>query len=165
MADALNDLSRVLWHQRQAMEQLLFRVEVQQMLLAADRTRWVSAAAADVERVLDAIRDREIERAIIVAAVVEELGLDKENPSLRELSEAVPSPWGVILNEHRQAFLTLTGEIEHGTRHNRELLERGYQVTRELLASLTGDTAPSGYSADGSAARLSPAGHLLDRAV
>jgi flagellar biosynthesis/type III secretory pathway chaperone len=166
MADVLNELSRVLWQQRQDLDRLLFRVEVQQMLLIAGRDRWVAAAAADVEAVMDSIRHREIHRAVVVTAAARELGIDRPDPSLRELAEVVPDPWGSILNDHRQAFLTLTGEIEQCTRHNRELLHRGFELTRELIASLTGDdTGALGYQADGSAARLAPAAHLLDRAV
>jgi flagellar biosynthesis/type III secretory pathway chaperone len=162
MADALNELSRVLWQQRQDLDRLLFRVEVQQMLLVAGRDRWVTAAAADV---MDSIRHREIHRAMVVATVAQELGLDHTDPSLTELATLAPSPWGSILNDHRQAFLTVTGEIEQCTRHNRELLNRGFELTRELIASLTGDPGALGYQADGSFARLTPATHLVDRAV
>jgi len=165
MADALNELSRVLWQQRQDLDRLLFRMEVQQMLLVAGRERWVAEAAADVEAVMDNIRHREIKRAMVVAEVAKELGLDDREPSLRELSEIVPAPWDGILSDHRQAFLTLTGEIEQCTRHNRELLNRGFELTRELVAFLTGDAGPYGYQADGSSARLSATSHLVDRAV
>jgi len=165
MADALNELSRVLWQQRQDLDRLLFRVEVQQMLLIAGRERWVLAAAADVEAVMENIRHREIHRALVVANVAQELGLDRNDPSLQELAAIAPSPWDSILADHRHAFLTLTGEIEQCTRHNRELLNRGFELTRELVAFLTGDSGPLGYQADGSAARLSATSHLLDRVV
>jgi flagellar biosynthesis/type III secretory pathway chaperone len=164
MGDALNKLSRVLWQQRQALERLLFRVEVQQLLLAAGRTRWMTAAAADVEHVLDDIRHRELERAVAVVDVAGELGLSAHDASLQQLVEAAPEPWNHILTDHRSAFLALTAEVEQTTRHNRELLNRGLAATRDLLASLAGDDAPRGYGADGSVARLTPAAHLVDRA-
>ena len=162
--DALNELSRTLWQQRQLLEQLLYRVEVQQLLLATGRSRWVEAAADDVEVVLGQMRHKELERALAVASVAQQLGLERIEPPLRELIAVVPSPWDSILSDHQQAFLAMTAEVEQVTRHNRELLAQGFQATRELLASLTGDPSPQGYGADGGRAKLTTSSHLVDQA-
>ena len=63
------------------------------------------------------------------------------------------------------AFLALTAEIEYVPRNNRELLSRGHQATRDLLAAPSGGNELSGYGANGQAARLTPTSHLVDQAV
>lgn len=164
MAD-LQQLTTILWRQRQLVEQLLYRVEVQQLLLSSGKTRWVAQAAHDVEVVLDRMRHEELQRALCVSTVSADLGLESSNPSLRELTAVVGSPWDGVLRDHQEAFLALTAEIEFVTRNNRELLTRGHQATRELLAALSGGTEISGYGANGRSARLSATNHLVDQAV
>ena len=45
-ADAvLEDLSHVLWHQRQLIVDLVYRLEVQKLVLASGMTRWIANAA------------------------------------------------------------------------------------------------------------------------
>jgi hypothetical protein len=164
MAD-LQQLTTILWRQRQLVEQLLYRSEVQQLLLSSGRTRWTAASAHDVEVVIDRMRHEELQRALCVAAVAADLGLETRNPSLRELISVVPAPWDGVLRDHQEAFLALTSEIDQITRSNRELLTRGHQATRELLAALAGGPEASGYDADGGAARLAPAAHLVDHTI
>lgn len=164
MAD-LQQLTTILWRQRQLVEQLLYRVEVQQLLLTSGKTRWVAQAAHDVDVLLDRMRHEELQRALCVSVVATDLGIDVSNPSLRELIAHVASPWDVVLRDHQEAFLALTAEIEYVTRNNRELLSRGHQATRELLAALSGGNELSGYGANGQAARLTPTSHLVDQAV
>ncbi|HET9419737.1 MAG TPA: flagellar export chaperone FlgN, partial [Nocardioides sp.] len=56
-------LSQVLWRERELLEELLFRLEVEQLVLASGRNRWLPAAAADVERLLHDLRRTEVMRA------------------------------------------------------------------------------------------------------
>ena len=42
----MTDLSHTLWRQRRLLEHLLYRVEVQHLMLAANRTRWIATATA-----------------------------------------------------------------------------------------------------------------------
>lgn len=161
----LTDLSHTLWRQRRLLEQLQYRLEVQQAMLATGRKRWIGHAAGDVEAVMDQLRAEELTRAIQVAAVAHDHGLGDE-PSLRELIAKVPSPWDDILREHQLAFLALTGEVEELTKHNRELLTRGASSTRDLLAALTdGHTEPDGYSALGASTSMRPPTSTIDRVV
>jgi hypothetical protein len=165
VADDLHELSRILWHQRQLVEALLYRVEIQQSLLTAGKNRWIAAAAHDIDNAIDSLRAAELERAVQVARVAAHLGLANSEPRISELIPAVGAPWDTILSDHQQAFLSMTGEIEHLTRANRELLSRGYQTTREVLATLTGSAIPSGYGPDGSLQALEPTNHFIDEAV
>jgi hypothetical protein len=114
---------------------------------------------------MEQLRAEELTRAVQLRAVSAELALADE-PSLAQLIEGAPAPWDEILREHQTAFLGLTAELEELTKQNRELLTRGYQATRELLAALTDGAAPtSGYSAAGSSTSFRPPASTIDRAV
>ena len=75
---AMEDLSSVLWHERELLETLAYKLEVEQLVLAGGRTHWLAAAAREVENVLERIREIELLRAVEVEAVAEELGLAAE---------------------------------------------------------------------------------------
>jgi hypothetical protein len=83
---ALNEVSTILWRERQLLELLLFKLEEEQLLLAAGRTRWLAHATREVESVLEELKHAELARAVEVARVAEELGITGES-SLRELAE------------------------------------------------------------------------------
>lgn len=148
---ALNNVSNILWRERQLLELLLYKLEVEQLLLASGRNRWVAQAANEVESVLEAIRSAELVRSVEVDAAASELGLEPD-PSLQELADASPAPWDGILGDHREAFLAMTQEILAVAGSNRELLNRGQRAVREALAFVQGpddDTyTPSGARSD-----------------
>jgi len=48
----LSEVSSILWRERQLLELLLFKLEEEQLLLAAGRTRWLPHATREVDRVL-----------------------------------------------------------------------------------------------------------------
>src|SRR4051812_50020035 len=146
---ALSDVSNILWRERQLLEMLLFKLEEEQLVLAAGRTRWLNQATREVEMVLDEIKRTELERSMLVDAVAGELGLEP-GASLRRLAEAAPAPWSSLLEQHHRAFLTSTQEILALAQLNRDLLTRGQRATREALAWL-GDAETEIYSATGSA--------------
>lgn len=146
----LNNVSTILWRERQLLELLLFKLEEEQLLLAAGRSRWLARAANEVEAVLEEIKTAELARSMEVDAVAAELGLEPD-ASLNELIDAAPAPWDGILTDHREAFMTMTQEILAVAGSNRELLNRGQQAVREALAFVGGaddDTyTPSGHRA------------------
>lgn len=136
----LRELSSILWRQRQLLELLLFKLEEEQLLLAAGSTRWLPRATKEVEMVLEEIRYTELERSVEVDRVAGEIGLPP-GPSLRALAETAPPPWGGMLTEQRQAFLSLTEEIIGLVQTNRELLSRGQAAVREVMSTL-GESKP-----------------------
>jgi hypothetical protein len=158
---ALNDVSTLLWRERQLLELLVFKLEEEQLLLTAAKVRWVNHASREVEIVLEQLRSAELLRAIKVEAAASQLGLGSY-PGLRSLSQASPEPWSSIFAKHRQAFLELTQEVRDLSERNRHLLAKGRDAAREALSWLTGNGAPppQAYSASGSPLQGS-AGHLL----
>jgi FlgN protein len=159
---ALTELSNVLWAERRAIERLLYRLEVQQLVLTSGRARWIAAAAKDVEAVMDKIREAELIRAVHTGAVSRELGLATAEPSLSDLVAAAPSPWDAILRDHQEAFLSMTSEADTLSKANAELLQRGFVATREYMHALQGGGALDGYSSSGTTQRFGLPSHLVD---
>lgn len=157
----LNDVSTVLWKERQLLELLVFKLEEEQLLLTAGKARWVNHASREVEIVLEQLRAAELLRAVKVEAAAEELCLESY-PGLRSLSQASPEPWASIFSRHRQAFLELTSEVRELSERNRHLLAKGRDAAREALSWLTGKGAPppQAYTASGGPSQA-PAGYLL----
>jgi hypothetical protein len=160
---SLSEVSTILWRERQLMELLLFKLEEEQLVLAAGRNRWLPQATREVEMVLEEIRQTELARAVEVDALATDLGLP-DNASLRELAEAAPAPWSELLEDHRRAFLGLTEEIASLAASNRDLLARGYQAAREMLASL-GDVRAETYSPTGTVATGPSSPVLVDKVL
>jgi FlgN protein len=150
----MDKLSQILWRERELLETLLFKLEEEQLVLAAGRSRWLARAAGEVEQVLGTIRETEILRAVAADDVAARLGL-ASNPSLRTLADAVDEPWSSLLADHHDAFTMITREIVALADANRELITIGYRSARETLLSL-GDSAQA-YAADGSAVAVSDA--------
>ena len=160
---ALSDVSNILWRERQLLELLVFKLEEEQLVLAAGRSRWLAHATREVETVLGEIRRIELERAVQVADAGRELGLSGA-PTLKELASLTPPPWEGIFAEHRRALLTLAQEIDSITKSNRDLLQRGHQATREALASM-GEIDIEAYDARGSLPDRSLALRIVDEAI
>lgn len=140
---ALGELSHVLWRLRDLTSILVYRLEVQQLVLLSGRVRWVDVATEDVDRCLEAIRREERTRVRIVEQLSTLLGTGP-TASLRDLCDVVPAPWDVVLAEHQSEFLTLSAEAEEAARGNRELLHQGLSEVREFLDGMRGRSADAG---------------------
>ena len=160
---SLTEVSSILWRERELLELLLFKLEEEQLLLAAGRSRWLGHATREVEMVLDEIRRAELGRTLEVEEVAVSLGLSPA-ASLRELAEAAPPPWDDILREHRNAFLTASAEITSLAQTNRDLMTAGYRAARETLMSLV-EPEPATYSPRGESVQRARGPRLLDEAI
>ncbi|ROP66948.1 flagellar protein FlgN [Curtobacterium sp. PhB115] len=155
---SVNDLSAVLWRERELLELLTFKLEEEQLLLAAGRSRWVSHASREVEQVLDRLRSTGLERAASSAEVAEEWGVASDAP-LREVVAAAPNgPWGEILAAHLTAMVELTTQIGALRDENDRFLKAAAHATEETLAGTVAGASTydaSGTSGDrGDGARL-----------
>jgi len=147
---SLPDLAAVLWRQRELLERLVYRLECEQLLLAAGRTRFLALATSEVESLLGELRVVELQRAGCSDRLSRELGLG-DDASLEELAGSVQPPWTEVLVEHRHALLTLTGELSALAETNRHLMAAGMQAVESALAGLglREGTASVGYDAQG----------------
>jgi hypothetical protein len=143
------ELSRLLWRQRRLIETLLFKLEVERLLLATGKIRWLDAATVEVGVVLDQIRHEDLAREALPLAIIRrELDLGPE-ATLTDIIDAAPEPWGEIFRDHQTALLAYIGEVEAAAASNRELLQRGLRSTQTFLSSLHTTAPADGYSRTG----------------
>ncbi len=159
--DRLSQLSQTLWRQRAQVERLLYRLEVQQMVLSSGRSRWIDMSARDVEDAIEDLRAEEMLRAVHVAAVAPLLGVSA-TASLSELAEAAGEPWAQILRDHQSTFLSLIGSVESVSRDNKDLLTRGLHDTRDFVARMSEAPGVDGYSPTGTGTRALARPTLVD---
>src|ERR671939_857765 len=147
---SLPDLAAVLWRQRDLLERLVYRLECEQLLLAAGRTRFLAMATAEVETLLAELRVLEMQRCRASDQVAGEAGLPP-GASLEELAAAVQPPWTGVLVEHREALLVLTRELAALAETNRNLVAAGMKAVESTLAGLgaAGESSAVGYDARG----------------
>lgn len=158
----LNELSGVLWRERQLLELLLFKLEEEQLILSSGKTQWLGHATREVESVLDQIRGVELGRSIEAEDAAIELGLEP-GCSLVALADRAPEPWDALLRDHHQAFVDLTDQINALADANRELLATSHRATQETLLTLQ-DTVRT-YDPTGAASGATGSVRLLDQAL
>lgn len=157
----LSRLSEVLWRERHLLELLLFKLEEEQLILTAGRTRWLSHATREVDNVLDEIRAADLGRALESDDAAVSVGLEP-GASLNQIAAAAPEPWDELLRAHRDAFVTLTTEIASLSQGNRELLAMSNRATQEALATLQLDVLT--YDGSGQSAAQVAVAQMVDRA-
>jgi FlgN protein len=161
---SLDEVSQTLWRERELLELLVCKLEVEQLVLAAGRARWLPAVTREVEYVLAEVKQVELLRAVLVDGVATQLGLEP-GATLRQLVQAAPPPWDTILEQHRIAFLATADELRAVARINRDLLAQGARAVQEALAWLSenGDRRTgSTYSAAGAATNAAAGARLVD---
>lgn len=165
---SLPDLAALLWRQRELLERLAYRLDCEQLLLAAGRTRWLPLATTEVETLLDELGVIEVARSQLADQVAADLGL-APGATLEELSVAAQPPWTGVLADHRHAMVALTTELATTAEANRHLIEAGSRAVEAALAGLSGsaDTrSPVAYDARGRSSAITAGLRAhLDRAL
>src|SRR5581483_2093815 len=121
----MDDLARLLGHERRLLELLLFRLVAGRHLLAAGEARFLPFAAAEVERAMERLQESELRRSMLVHRLAGDLDLPEEALTMSALARDSLEPYKTIFSDHRQAFLALAAEIEDVAGQNRRLAERG----------------------------------------
>lgn len=161
--DAAEDLSHQLWTMRELLQHLVFKLEVQGLLLSTSRTRWVPFASAEVDAILEAIDEVERARAAASQRLTSQRSLPTDT-RLTDLIDHLGPPWGPLLGQHRLHLLSLQAEIEEISRANHESARRGLMRSREVIAAL-GEAAVDVYDPNGASISLVSASQRLDRSV
>jgi predicted deacylase len=164
---SLPDLAAVLWRQRDLLERLVYRLECEQLLLAAGRSRWLAQATTEVESLIEEAQIAELQRAATSAEVARELGLPGD-ATLEQVAAAVEPPWTGVLLEHRQALVAVTAELGALAEANKHLMSAGLKAVEATLAGvgLAATTASVGYDAHGrSDVRATHGRSVVDRAL
>jgi flagellar biosynthesis/type III secretory pathway chaperone len=128
-------LSTLLWREQELLDLLLFKAEEKQYLILSGKTRWLARIAHEIEVVLEQLRSLEVERAAATETIAVRLGTGV-NPSLRQLAEAAPAPWGDLLNRHHEALLVLVTDLRSLSDANRGLIESGLAAIGDALLSV-----------------------------
>ncbi len=161
--DAAEDLSQQLWTMRELLEQMVYKLEMQGLLLASGRTRWLPFLNAEIESVMEAVNAVDAARSQASARLARQYGL-ASTVTMTELLTYVEHPWGQLLAQHRLHLLSLQSEIEDVSHANQELARRGLMRSREIIASL-GEQSVDVYDTRGYTAPLARTAVRLDRTV
>lgn len=90
-----NDLSALLWRQRDLLDLLLGRLD---------------DGINDTDGLFRSLSSLELHRAILAREVGVELGVDGE-PTLADLVRLAPADWIEVLADHRQALRTMADKV------------------------------------------------------
>src|SRR3954452_9912622 len=74
-------LSLILWRERELLELLADKLQLERLVLARGQARWLNQANKEVEDVLITLRETEVLRAMAADEAAHEVGLEA-NPSL-----------------------------------------------------------------------------------
>lgn len=128
------DLSTLLWKEREHLLLLLFKLEEEHLLLSAGRHRWLEYAALEIEQILERLRSTALARIVEASAVAAEWGLADE-PTLSGLAEAAPDgPWQEILASHLSELQSLAREVDTARSARRALLGGDVRSSRDGVA-------------------------------
>lgn len=160
-AMGVQELSTIIWRQRQLLELLVFKLTEEQLLLTSGRTAWLSHATREVEEVVTRLYDVELLRDVQAAQVAADWDA-ADATTLRDLIPHAPPPWDEVLRGHLEALTALTTQIRTVRDANGTFLREGLRATQETLAGL--DASGGTYDARGaSTATRAPAAQLVDR--
>jgi hypothetical protein len=158
-ASHLNDLLAVLWRERSALEDVLYKLIAQQALIRRGDTRWLGRADDELHAALHTLRTVEVLRAAVTDEAAYVLGLPGQ-ARLQDLAEGAPPQYAMLLQEHRDELRSLILEIESVAGDNSALLGAGLAAVRETLDRL--QPSDSGYDATGARAGLGRSPLFLD---
>ncbi|TPV52556.1 flagellar protein FlgN [Pseudarthrobacter phenanthrenivorans] len=136
---AANELSALLWRERELLGLLTFKLEEEQLLLTTGNTKWLHHATREVEQVVERLRSHALSREVAVAALATEWNLG-EQPTLRDIVARAPEgPWAEIFDAHLKELLALTARIKELRDANEVFLRAAVKSTQETLAELRSD--------------------------
>ena len=159
---AIHELSALLWRERELLDLLTFKLEEEQLLLTAGKSRWLPHGTREVEQVLERLSKAGLARAVEAAAVAIRWGLPEE-ASLAELAEAAPDEaWAGILTAHLTAMQRQTAAIQELRDSNEQFLRAAVRSTQETAANL--QPAAGTYDSLGRAGQTTPS-HFFDQKI
>jgi len=158
-----NELSAALWRERELLDLLVFKLEEEQLLLAAGKARWLQFATREVEQVMERLRTASLARTVAVSSVAKEWGTD-ENATLRELVEHAPEgAWGELFGARLTAMSELTAQITELRDLNEKYLRNAIRSSQETMAGPREETGL--YNASGTAGGPATGSRLFDESV
>ncbi|MBG6213745.1 MAG: flagellar protein FlgN [Cryobacterium sp.] len=156
-----NELSALLWRERELLELLVFKLEEEQLLLQGGKSRWLQHATREVEQVLNLVREAGLGRSVEVAALATQWGT-AEDATLRELVANAPEgPWSEIFSAHLTAMGDLTAQIKELRDTNERFIRAAARSLQETMAMAT--SHPKTYDASGFTGATIADARIFDR--
>jgi hypothetical protein len=125
----------LLTRERLLVELLVFKLVAMRQLLLAGETRFLPWAAEEVDRATVAVRDAELQRAVLVTALGTERGLDE--PTLTALVADAPDLWRGLLEQTHTELRKGAGEVRDLLQTTRRLAEVGVRSLAEAMGENT----------------------------
>lgn len=145
------ELSAALWREREALDALVYALDVEHLLLAAGRLGRIDRASTEVERALTAVRHASLVRATAVASVAHDWAAPAD-ASLRQLIDVSPDTmWREILIEHLIALTDLTRSITQLRDDNGAQLRAAVRSADEVISTVADTHGTGAYTAEGAA--------------
>jgi hypothetical protein len=135
MTMGANELTALLWRERELLDLLIFKLTEEQLLLTGGQTRWLGHATSEVEATIKLLRTAGLARTVEISVIAKDWGLDGE-PTLLELAAVAPAPWGEIFTSHHSAMSGQAAQIKVLRDSNESFLRAASRSTQETLASL-----------------------------
>lgn len=155
-----NELSALLWKERELLELLHFKLEEEHLLLVSGKSQWIALATREIENILEKVHAAGLSRALEASQLASNWGLDAASPLSKIIEAAPPGPWNEILTAHLTALRDTTAEITRLRDTNEQFLRAAYRSTQETLATLGEDT--SLYGPSGGSASHGSGAHIID---
>jgi hypothetical protein len=153
------DLSTLLWCERDLLTMLTFKLHEEQLLLTAGESQWIPYATREVQQVMERLNPAILAVTVESAKVAIQYGLP-EDSGLRAIADAAPDPWGDLFKSHLDAMSRQTQTIGRLRDANAQFLRAAARSTQETLAEAR-PTAGT-YNARGMTGMATSAG-LLDQ--
>lgn len=155
-----NELSSMLWRERELLDLLTFKLVEEQLLLTAGKSQWLQHATREVDQVVAQLRTTGLARAVEASALAVEWGLSPES-TLRELAAgAPPGPWGDLLAGHLEALNSQTAVIKSLRDSNEQFLRAAARSAQETAAGIRPERVM--YDARGKAGTATSTARLFD---
>ena len=147
----MDALVTLLTREKLLVELLVFKLVSMRQLMLTGETRFLPWAAEEVDRATTAVRDAELERAVVSSMLAAERGLDE--PSLSELVADAPDPWRGLLESLHDELRAGAGEVQDLLVSTRRLAEVGIRSLAEAMGQEPG-TVASTYGPSGRAEKV-----------
>lgn len=158
----MHELSAVLWRERELLEVLHYKLDVERLLLATGQHLWLGRAVKEIDYVTVRLKEVGLVRAVESVEVSEELALDG-TASLREIVAAVDdSVWRDILESHLDALVRVTTAIGGVRDSNERMLREANRFAHDAMSGVGG--ASGTYDARG-LAHDAPGARLVDKEI
>lgn len=130
-------LSSLLWRERELLDLLVFKLEVEHLILSSGKSRWLEHATREVSHVVERLRNTSLERTAAAAEVAQLWGLAAD-AGLLDLADGAPEgPWSEILTSHHGSMMNTVDQVRGLRDGNLQFLRAGLRSTQDTAANLS----------------------------